>query len=1004
MSRNRFHIQPMNLFRKPGRRICIALTLLFVIGTSMPTEARAPGEEAAVGQIVGTVTDRDSGALLPGANIYIEGTTTGAASTSDGTYTISNVQAGTITLIASYIGYLRQSKVIEVVDGETIEVNFEMVWEGVQGEEVLITAQAAGQTAAINQQLSSNTITNIVSGDRIKELPDVNAAESIGRLPGVSIQRSGGEANRVAIRGLSPKYNTVTVNGVRVPSTSGNDRSVDLSLISSNMLDGIEVMKAITPDKDADAIGGSIDLKLREAPDDFAVDILAQGGYNQLQDYYGNYKINASVSNRFFDNRLGIIANLNLDEFDRSADKFSANYRQSSDTETGEPLIIISNVGVREETVQRGRTGTSAVLDYRIPFGKVTANGFYNRLSFDGLFRINQMDVDNNRHYYDTELREGTTSLFTGALGIEQNLNGIEYDVGFARTASRSENPEDFVWRFSQEGNAFRGLPDEDTLPTEIPTLLNVDTLTTGLQDVFVYGTELEEDESSAQLNIKFPFRLNDSFNGYFKTGGKFRWLERVNDETQGGRNGLYYGSGAGNLNESLECVSEVLPEWNLDDTVGELGILPIGIVQTDYNRSDFLEGDYPIGLVASSDSLLMITNAMRSCGEDIFRDYAIGSLGRDYSGTERYQAAYGMAEVSLGRQVTLLAGVRWERDYSRYNGQRYRETSPNNVQGPPAELEFITNVRKNSFWLPMVHLQYSPNEWLKIRLARTETLTRPDYIQYAPITTINSFRSYVSAANAALKPAEASNYDVSVSAFNNKLGLFTVSGFHKSIDDLILFVNYNLHPDVGALEGMNVPDEWIDARPNANTYINNPFSATYTGFELDWQTNFWYLPNFLKGLVLSANYTYLQSETTYQAYFIVDSDSLIRVRPPIFLKELRTDSTRTARMPDQPSHIANITVGYDFKGFSSRFSMLYQTDTSTFINSTNSLFDSFSDDYIRFDISLKQEFRQGLELFANLNNISSRPDRNFRGSQDSNPSYIEYYGFTMDLGARLRF
>ena len=59
-----------------------------------------------------------------------------------------------------------------------------------------ITAQLLGQAKAINQQLSAESIANIVSGDRIQELPDVNAAEAIARLPGVSINRSGGEGQK----------------------------------------------------------------------------------------------------------------------------------------------------------------------------------------------------------------------------------------------------------------------------------------------------------------------------------------------------------------------------------------------------------------------------------------------------------------------------------------------------------------------------------------------------------------------------------------------------------------------------------------------------------------------------------------------------------------------------------------------------------------------------------------------------------------------------------------
>ena len=81
-----------------------------------------------------------------------------------------------------------------------------------------------------------------------------------------------------------------------------------------------------------------------------------------------------------------------------------------------------------------------------------------------------------------------------------------------------------------------------------------------------------------------------------------------------------------------------------------------------------------------------------------------------------------------------MTPGVRYEADQAEYNGQRYQESTPNNIQGPPAQLEFLTINRENSFWLPMLHLRWEPTDWLQLRLAYTESLTRPDYIQYAPI------------------------------------------------------------------------------------------------------------------------------------------------------------------------------------------------------------------------------------------------------------------------------
>ena len=133
------------------------------------------------------------------------------------------------------------------------------------GEEVIVTAMMRGQRAAINSQLNAGGIVNVVSEEQIQELPDANAAEALGRLPGISLKRSGGEAQSVVLRGLNEKFSQIQLDGVPIPPTSAGSRGVDLSLFSINSLAGIEVTKALTPDMDADAIAGSVNLVTRKA-------------------------------------------------------------------------------------------------------------------------------------------------------------------------------------------------------------------------------------------------------------------------------------------------------------------------------------------------------------------------------------------------------------------------------------------------------------------------------------------------------------------------------------------------------------------------------------------------------------------------------------------------------------------------------------------------------------------------------------------------------------------
>ncbi len=915
----------------------------------------------------------------------------------DGRFIIRNIPIGKQTLVISYIGYNSISVELNVLASGNEEVDYFLEPKTLEGETIVITAQAQGQLSAINQQLSSNTIANIVAKDRIKELPDVNAAETIGRLPGVSIERYGGEATKISIRGLSPKYNLITVNGVRIPSTGDYDRSVDLSLISSNMLDGIILKIANTPDMDADVIGGTVDLKLKEAPDKFTSNISAQWGYNKLQSYYGNYNFTGSVSNRFFDGELGVIANLNLDNYDRSADKFNGEWAESNDL-NNQTVVIPSKLILREETVNRDRTGGSLFLDYRIPAGKLTANGFYSSLASKNLNRINSMILsapgESNRHYYEMEDRGGTTSILTGALGIEQDFSWMQYDFSGSLTDTKTNNPNERTWRFNQEANAFStyNFP-AGTDPRTIPQFANIDTALTRFAEVWIWDTNRKEKEGSTQFNLKFPASFGDDISGDFKVGAKFRWMSRNNDVEYHGRNGIQYG---GSGNEMLKALDSAYPDWGVDSLVQENGWLPISIFLDNYNRSNFLNGDYALGFTVKESMLNQATDVLYA--NNLILRYSINSLGSDYDGVEHYQAAYLMGEFKFWNMFTLIPGVRFENEYTRYTGFRFREVSINNMEGPPGDLDTLTAVRSHNFWLPMVHLIIEPTDWMKIRLARTETLTRPDFLQFTPITRINSGQDYIRANNTKLKPSVSTNYDIALSIYENSIGLFSVSAFYKDIKDLIFQTNYKFLRGVPIPDGTNIPQSWLGSFPNSDIFINNPNKAYYKGFEIEWQTHFWYLPSFLSGLVLNLNYTNISSEVKKWIPEMIQ-DSLIRRIPPIWRYRV-VDSSRVQRMPDQPRHIFNVTIGYDYEGFSARLSFLFQTDKVSYIANKSQL-DAFTSDYSRWDLTLQQKLDWGIQLFANFTNLNSRADRSNIGTS---PRTIEYYGFTMDFGLRYNF
>jgi TonB-dependent receptor len=974
---------------------------------------------AAGSTINGHVYDKTTGEPLIGANIIVVNTSLGAATDVDGKFIIYNVPAGEQKLKVSYIGYVAITVDVTVEENRTVEQDIRLEAQALTGETVVITGQAKGQLEAINQQLSSNTISNIVASDRIKELPDVSAAESIGRLPGISIDRYNGEATAIAIRGLAPKYNLITVNGVALPTTDYDNRTVDLSLISSNALDGIEVKKANTADMDADVLGGTVDLRLKEAPSGFQLNGSLQGGYTKIEKYYGNYSGYVNISNRFLDDKLGIIAGVNVDRNNRSADKLNANWNTDAKVNILTDIKLV-NFTVRKETAFKDRVGGNLLFDYVLAKGKFTASGFYSQAKTDGLYRYDNMDFNHQSHYYTLEEDKGSkASIYTGSLGITQDYDKWKFDASISATGSHLYDPDDYQWGFAQENNANQGTPDASEPLSKAYTYERWDSVRAALQQFFQNSRVMFEKQKVAQLNVQAPFRLTDKINGYLKAGGKLRWVSRNFNQESYGKSGYQYGGGwSGGLSDLLHVLAVIDPaNYNFQEDsalIRTLNIWPMYRFLRGYKApADFLGGEYKLG--PSPDLALMkeITSVMKNLGGDNWQRQPINSLGQDYDGIEQYQAGYIMAEINLGSHFTLIPGVRYDQDYTKYHGQSFREiVSAANAQ-PPADYKVNENERANNFLLPMIHLKIRPVDWLRLHLAATETVTRPDYKMYAPITTLDRYSHDLHAANGALRDALAKNLDASLSVYESHLGLITISGYYKQIKDLILYQQirlmdstvYNQYQKIGQVN-LNIPNlspssGWLVTAPNVSTWINNFSPADLRGIEFDWQTNFWYLPSVLKGLVFNLNWSYINSRVEVKSYFqnsFTWADSTAHHNQHT-IKYIDSTS-RTERLPDQPSHILNMTIGYDYKGFSLRVSYIYQSDKITYI-SESPITDGFVASYGRWDVAVQQRIGPKVQLYANLNNVNNTHDLSVIGYREINPTSIQYYGRTVDVGVR---
>lgn len=260
------------------------------------------------GVISGEVTDAYDGFALPGASLYIEDSNRYTVSDQNGGYQFLDVPEGTYTVYVEYIGYTTEFGEIVVESGKTARLNFQMLIGDNTLEELVIVGDfLRGQAKALNQQKNNSNITNIISSDQVGRFPDTNVGDALKRVPGITMQNDQGEARNIIIRGLSPELNSVTLNGDRIPSAEGDNRNVQMDLIPSDMISTIEVNKTLTPDMDADAIGGSVNLITRAVPGRERLSASLSGGFAPIRDK-GIYNGSFIYGNRFLDDRLGIVA------------------------------------------------------------------------------------------------------------------------------------------------------------------------------------------------------------------------------------------------------------------------------------------------------------------------------------------------------------------------------------------------------------------------------------------------------------------------------------------------------------------------------------------------------------------------------------------------------------------------------------------------------------------------------------------------------------------------
>ncbi|WP_300355151.1 TonB-dependent receptor plug domain-containing protein, partial [uncultured Alcanivorax sp.] len=231
-------------------------------------------------------------------------------------------------------------------------------------ETVRVIGQAASIDKALASQKAADNIETTVNADAIGQLPDANVSESLQRLPGVSIERDQGEGRFVRVRGLAPDFNAATINGIQTPAPEADKRAVALDVVPADLIESLTVVKSLTPDMDANSLGGTIEVKTLSAfdRDGYYLSLSGKGSYNDNVDETSP-ELSMAASNQFSigdgDRNLGIAGGISWGKRDFGSDNVETG--GAWDFDSGNALEEFEQ---RDYAITRERLGMALNFDY----------------------------------------------------------------------------------------------------------------------------------------------------------------------------------------------------------------------------------------------------------------------------------------------------------------------------------------------------------------------------------------------------------------------------------------------------------------------------------------------------------------------------------------------------------------------------------------------------------------------------------------------------------------
>ena len=948
----------------------------------------------------GRVVSKD--ATLTGAVVNLTGTSWGGVSDTGGKFEIADVPKGTYDVQVNYIGFKKRIIHLQLNSAQAAKMGDIALEEDVTvNKEVTITSAytKGSELDAINKTKTSNKIVTVISAEGMQKLPDKNVAEAVQRVAGAKMERNKGEGSNISLRGTPGDWTATLINGDRMPTVDEDNpsRTFDFQVFPSSLVEDIFITRSITPDFEADNIGGAVNFHTVGAPDKKMLRVNLGAGENiiagkplyQADVVFGNisknkkfsYSVAGSVYNRpygadvmqliysnnynhainklqlkdYFGTRQTLGSNIALQYKATEKLKFGGHFMAGSMEDdkyqyrkdfnwsdgSGERIRLYAIHGVLERRLYGGDiTGEWKPSEQVTIDAKVAT--YNNRFQY-GNFPDNTHTSRSGYVYYDfiSPLLQFNDEVNTDFYGNMPKPGAITYPYKLIG----ADNP------YGTGDNYKSIIPKPDVIPT-----LNDYTLNQAYSST---NRTIEKDPVVGQANMTWKY--SDKIK--FRAGFKFRQKEGSREISQFQ---WYQNTGDPRYTAKIPLTSFDLVNVPRNGTfLSEL---------SDAYKNQFFP-HLSTSQMASFFTRMGDTLATREM--DKFNNDFRYWVGSRYKYKESVTAAYVMFEASLGSRWKLIGGFRGENthltesaDTTSINADTATIGGVLNYYYPP---ETRTVNRSYFQLLPSLNAEYTINDKSDLRLAISRTMHRPNFEETKPGMGVYKYEELeIIFGNPQLRPTISYNFDATYQLYLGKRDLITFGIYYKSVQDHIFTV---LSADTDPVTGIFF-----------KRYANS--GASYiAGLEASIDKHFDFLSGFWNGFGASANVTYSISRMKVPGR--PTGQALTEQTPLIYNVSLYYEKGRVntkLALNYTGAYLIGLNLGTD-----PNTGQLLHKDTD---------YDLFRGEMYSLDYELSVGISKHFKAYAEVGNILNAPWITYIGHA-WRPKRVEYYQQRFQLGMK---